>query len=147
MVKGPPTVKIAMTPFPHSIERSATVLEARALMEDHKIRHLPVTDGASVCGVVTHRDIDVALAVGERFGQRDENVTIEEIGVREPFMVSVDARLDVVAKEMTERRTSSAVVTKQGKLVGIFTSMDACRALGKLLQERFGNPDDDPEAA
>ena len=33
------------------------------------------------------------------------------------------------------------VVTRKGKLAGIFTATDACREFGKLLNERRGGPD------
>jgi hypothetical protein len=42
---------------------------------------------------------------------------------------------------MAERHIGSALVTKHGKLVGMFTSTDACRALVQVLrevQEEFG---------
>jgi CBS domain-containing protein len=35
---------------------------------------------------------------------------------------------------MAENRIGSAIVTKDGKLVGIFTVTDACRALAEVLE-------------
>ena len=38
-----------MTPFPHSVDLGASLLEARQFMKEHKIRHLPITkDGRIV---------------------------------------------------------------------------------------------------
>jgi CBS domain-containing protein len=44
---------------------------------------------------------------------------------------------------MAERHLGSALVTRGGKLVGIFTTTDACRALARLLREQ--HPYDGPD--
>ncbi|MFX8848650.1 CBS domain-containing protein, partial [Acinetobacter baumannii] len=41
-----------------------------------------------------------------------------------------------VARVMAEKRIGSAIVTKNNKLVGIFTVTDACRALAQILGDR-----------
>ena len=40
----------------------------------------------------------------------------------------------IVARTMAEHHIGSALVTKDGKLVGIFTVTDACRALARILE-------------
>jgi hypothetical protein len=47
---------------------------------------------------------------------------------------------------MAERHIGSAIVTKAGKLVGMFTSMDACRSFGGYLRDHFPHPTDDEAA-
>ncbi|MGO9803915.1 MAG: CBS domain-containing protein [Steroidobacteraceae bacterium] len=44
-----------------------------------------------------------------------------------------------VARVMAQNRIGSAIVTKHGKLVGIFTVTDACRALAEII----GDHDDE----
>ena len=61
-MKPPPSLKTAMTPFPYSIQRSASLEEARQLMDRHDVRHLPVTDRHELVGLVSDRDL--------RFSQR-----------------------------------------------------------------------------
>jgi CBS domain-containing protein len=46
-----------MTPRPHTIEESATAFDAILLMARHAIRHLPVTRGGELVGVVSERDL------------------------------------------------------------------------------------------
>ena len=58
----PPSLKKAMTPFPYSIDLNAPVKEARRIMEEHGVHHLPVTEEHRLCGIITHRDILAALA-------------------------------------------------------------------------------------
>jgi CBS domain-containing protein len=43
---------------------------------------------------------------------------------------------------MAENRIGSAIVTKHGKLVGIFTVTDACRALAEII----GDHDDEADS-
>jgi hypothetical protein len=44
---------------------------------------------------------------------------------------------------MAERRIGSAIVAKNGKLVGIFTVTDACRALAEVLEGKQGEESND----
>jgi len=51
-----------------------------------------------------------------------------------PFTVSSDASLAEVCAEMAEHKYGCAVVLQRDKVIGIFTTVDACRALGELLR-------------
>jgi len=42
---------------PATIEASATLTEASALMRLHNVRHLPVTDEGRLVGIVSMRDL------------------------------------------------------------------------------------------
>jgi acetoin utilization protein AcuB len=44
---------------------------------------------------------------------------------------------------MAEKRIGSAIVAKDGKLVGIFTVTDACRALAQVLEGQQGEEPND----
>ena len=129
-----PTIANVMTPFPHSVGIDDPVDRAHRLMEKHGIRHVPVQGSDGIVGVVSHRDLTEAKGRGGAPKVRDACTA-------EPFMVDVSARLDAVALDMARRHLASAVVTKEGRLAGIFTATDACRVLGELLRERFGPPD------
>lgn len=134
-----PTIANVMTPFPYSVGIDDPVDRAHRLMEEHGIRHVPVQGSDGVLGVVSDRDLAEARARGGRPSVRDACTA-------EPFVVDVTARLDAVALDMARRHLPSAIVTKGGRLAGIFTATDACRVLGEILRERFGPPDDDAAA-
>jgi len=53
--------------------------------------------------------------------------------VEDPYIVPASTPVAVVAATMATRHIGSAVVTKKGALVGIFTATDACRVLAQLL--------------
>jgi acetoin utilization protein AcuB len=53
------------------------------------------------------------------------------------YAVQPDTTLDVVAEALAEHKYGSAVVLDNEKVVGIFTTNDACRALAELLRSRL----------
>ena len=54
-----PPVKWAMTPFPWFIHIEDRLTRAKEVMEEQGIRHLPVTEGGELVGVLTSRDISL----------------------------------------------------------------------------------------
>ena len=129
-----------MTPFPYSIEEFASLLDAREMMYEHHIHHLPVTKDGAICGVITDRDITVALARSEE--EKRSSICVADVRTIDVYLVDLNARLDHVLIEMGEKRIGSAVVLKGDKLAGIFTVSDACRTFGEFLQELFPDGDD-----
>ena len=112
------------------------------MMADLDIRHLPVTEGGRVVGVVSGRDVGLTMAA--RLGTpRGEGAKVGELCAREPLVVETTASLEWVAGEMARRKIGSALVLYQGRLAGIFTTTDACRVLAEMLAERFPSGDDD----
>jgi len=134
-MKRMPTIKSLMTPFPYSVDAEAPVSEARAFMREHHIRHLPVTQGGQLVGSVSDRDIKLIL--GPDFANPDEHGTrVSYAMVRDAYVVDMDARLDEVLAHMAEHHLGSAIVTRHGKLAGIFTVTDACRHFAEFLREQ-----------
>lgn len=128
-----PSVRVAMTPFPYAIDLDAPAEEAWAMMLEHSIRHLPVTSGDALVGIVTERDLRLVLRPGVREGEAFVRNACET----EPYVVADDAPLDEVVRELAERQIGSALVTRNGKLVGIFTTTDVCRLLADALDTWF----------
>ncbi|MBK6919404.1 MAG: CBS domain-containing protein [Deltaproteobacteria bacterium] len=137
------SVLTAMTPFPYAVQADESVAVARAMMQEHGIHHLPVMRDGALVGIVSARDIGVATDV---LGGRESAVPllVWSVCTRDPFVVEVDARLDQVADRLADLHIGSALVTKHGKLAGIVTVTDLCRALGSLLRAH-GERDDDPD--
>ena len=145
-MKKAPTLKTAMTPFPYSIDVNASFEEASELMGHHNVRHLPVTDAHKVVGMITDRDMTSAMHVHSKAGTAAGELDVRDLYIADPYVVSVDEPLDNVLLTMAERHIGSAIVTKANKLVGLFTSVDACRAFGEYLREHFPHPTDDEVA-
>lgn len=115
-----------MTPCPHTIQRDATVAGARDVMKRYGIRHLPVLDGADLVGMVTDRDV----AVAERVGDPTE-VTAGDVMSPEPYVAVPSTPLADVADEMARRKFGAAVIIDRGNVVGVFTVVDALRAIAE----------------
>ena len=131
-MKRNPQVIAFMTPFPHSIDIDAPLVQARRMMREGHFRHLPVTSGGDIVGVVTDRDIKLLL--GPDFGNPDEReLKVHDAYIDKPCVVPAYTPVATVARTMAEHHIGSAIVTKKDKLVGIFTVTDACRALAEVL--------------
>lgn len=130
-MKHVPLIKSVMSPFPHSIDIDATLEEARTMMAAHDIRHLPVKENGKLVSVISTDDLQLALK-GKGSGQH-----VREICVREAYIVGLTERLDSVLLRMAQRHIGSALVVKNGRLAGIFTTTDACRCYGEYLRSLF----------
>jgi acetoin utilization protein AcuB len=130
-----PGVASVMTPFPFSVGVDDPVAAAEALMERHGIRHVPVVEGGRIAGLVTEGDL--AHLANPALPRGDDEVRVGQVCARDPFVVDLHTPIDRVVLGMAERRVEAAVVTREGRLAGIFTTTDACRILGELLVARF----------
>lgn len=138
-----PQILAYMTPFPFSIDVEAPLAEAHAFMRDRQIRHLPVTERGKLAGILTDRDIKLAL--GPDLGSPPEReLTVRDVFQPDSFVVDAATPLEEVAAAMAGRHVGSALVTRGDTVVGIFTATDACRALARVLREQrpHAGPDD-----
>lgn len=141
-----PSVKVVMTPFPYCVEADASLARARAMMVEHDIHHLPVTDGGELVGVISGREVALGTAIAS-VRDPSQEPRVREACVLHAYAVEDTEPLDRVVAYMAEQRLGSALVTRRGKLVGVFTVTDACRVLAAWLRARFGaTPDDDAAA-
>ena len=125
-----------MTTAPQTIGENRTLAEAQAVMHRNHCRHLPVLTGGRLVSILTERDI--ALVEGLKDGD-PRKVTVEEAMSQSAYSVDPSAALDDVVKEMASKKYGSAVVVQGGRVVGIFTTVDACSALAELLHGRLAN--------
>lgn len=134
-MKRMPTIKAVMSPFPYSVDVAASVADAQTFMREHHIRHLPVTHAGELVGSVSDRDIKLIL--GPDFANPDEHETrVAHAMVKDAYIVDMDTRLDMVLAHMAEHHLGSAIVTRHGKLAGIFTATDACQHFAEFLREQ-----------
>lgn len=131
-----------MTPFPYSIDIEAPLAEAHAFLRKRTIRHLPVTERNELAGVLSDRDIKLALGPDLGFPPERE-LKVRDVYQPDAYVVDASTPLEQVAGTMARRHVGSALVTRDGKLVGIFTATDACHALERILSERSAADDPD----
>lgn len=125
-------VKVAdyMTPGPAAVNLAENLHNAEETMARFGIRHLPVRDGTRVVGILSSRDITVAKGFKH---SNLKQMSVEDVYEAEVYVTHPDSNLKDVALVMAERKIGSAVVIDNDDLVGIFTTTDACRALGNVL--------------
>jgi acetoin utilization protein AcuB len=134
MTKPIPTVQKYMSTAPHSIGPDQPLSVAHRMMREHQFRHLPVLHGGTLVGMLTDRDLHLIETLRDVDPQK---VTVEEAMSANPYSVPPDAPLDEVVDAMAEHKYGSAVVMQNNKVVGMFTTVDCCRALGELLRGRL----------
>jgi acetoin utilization protein AcuB len=124
------TIRSFMTPAPHTIGVDQTLAAAEELMRAHQIRHLPVLDGGQLVGMLSARDVAVIRSLP---GVNAARVAVAEAMTPHPHALSPDSALEWVAADMAAHKLGSTVVVDKGRVVGIFTTVDALRALQELL--------------
>ena len=127
------------------------------------ISGFPVVDGEELVGVVSRSDVIRHLSaeqqlaaetsdfyldsegfheipvsgeaqVSERFGQRMQELTVGDVMHRQLFAVGADQTLRAVAESMVDNNIHRVLVTRQGRLLGLISTMDIVRlyAQGRL---------------
>ncbi len=119
-----------MAPSPYSIEKGASLAQARELMERHLIRHLPVMDGETLVGMLSTRDLHLLQALDDH---DPGNVQITAAISEPPYTVQIGTQLRNVVVYMAAKKYGAAIVLDGTKVVGLFTTVDALRVLSNLL--------------
>ena len=112
----------------------------------HKIHHLPVVEDHKLKGIVSDRDIKLIL--GPEFDYPNpKELTVEDAMVEDPYFVDIEASLITVLDELAKRHIGAALVMKGDRVAGIFSAIDACRELSRLLKREFPDSSGGSDAA
>ena len=101
--------------------------KARRLMDELRIRHLPVVDGGRLVGMVSDRDVR-SVAV------QSPGTLASRIMTPDPVTVTPDTRVEYAARIMLDRRFGSLPVTDGRALIGIVTYTDLLRAFVRVIE-------------
>jgi acetoin utilization protein AcuB len=118
-----------MTRSLHSIGQDQTLAAAHRLMRRYRIRHLPVLAGGRLVGIVSQRDLHFIETLG---GVDPEAVAVSEAMTADPYTVPPGASLERVAATMAKRKYGAVIIEQRGRPIGVFTTVDALRALSQL---------------
>jgi acetoin utilization protein AcuB len=125
------SVSAWMTLQPHTIGDDQSLLAARERMHHWQVRHLPILHGGHLVGVLSERDIAMVEALGGDIAR----LRVEDAMSADPWVVDGDASLTEVAAAMAERRIGTAIVVEGAdRVVGLFTTTDALRALSTFAK-------------
>jgi CBS domain-containing protein/ribosome-associated translation inhibitor RaiA len=109
-----------------TIEATSAVNDAWSLMKDRGIRHLVVTEGAELIGVLSERDFERRPGGGLPHDQSVEEVMTPGVVTTRP-----SSTLRQAANLMWGRRVGSLPVLERDRLVGIVTATDVLEVLGR----------------
>lgn len=133
-------LKSVMTPFPYSIDCGATLAEAERLLADHDFHHLPVTRDGHLAGMLT---LGAIVAASGALA----SLRVQDVYTPHAYVVDIGTRLGEVLHEMAARKLDVTIVVRQGKLAGVFTTVDVCRAFAELIDSLDPPADDGTDAA
>jgi acetoin utilization protein AcuB len=119
-----------MTRSVHTIGLKSPLTEAHRIMNEHAIRHLPVLEGGALVGMVSMRDLHLVETLQ---GVDPKEVSVEEAMSQDAYTVPPGTALAEVARTMAMHKYGSAVIAHKGRVQGIFTTIDALKALDALL--------------
>jgi len=103
------------------LSRQSMAYQAARAMEDNHIGAVLVSGPQGLAGVVTDRDLALAVLGGDL---DPDNTTLSEIMSEEVVTCDVSATLDDVARLMWEHRVRRIPITDDGRLAGLITFDD-----------------------
>jgi len=130
-------VRDLMTTNPITVGPETLVLDARQLMIDKRFRHVLITDGPKLLGIVTDRDIRLNLpSPATSLSVWEINYLLARLTVASVMtksLVTVSPRQDTreAARLMLDHKIGALPVVDGGLLVGIITETDLLRAYVK----------------
>lgn len=111
-----------------TVRQDADFQKALALMQEHRLRRLPVVDGEGrLVGIVVERDLLVAAM---RYLQ--SRVEVGDVMTRDVITVGPDTDLVDVARTMLARKIGGLPVVDEDRLVGIVTESDIFKRFVEL---------------
>lgn len=137
------TAADVMTAAPRTCSAFSTVLEAVMIFRDADCGLVPVVDAGQPVGVLTDRDVALALA---EHGDRLVDLPVGEVMTRDPATVRSDDRLDAVQAAFAGRAVRRLlVVGPDGQLLGVIAWSDLAphvseRGLGGVAQQVLEHP-------
>jgi acetoin utilization protein AcuB len=124
-----------------TISPDETMKEASKVMEEKNFRHLPVSDGTRVIGIISDRDVKLAMSVVLDTELSKETHIADRKKVSQ-YMTSPVVRvhknssIKSIVREMLDRKLSCLIVEDDMKEVGIITTEDLLIYLADHLDDQ-----------
>jgi len=122
-----------------TIEPQTTVPDALALMEEKRVRRLPVVEQDRLVGIVTLLDLvraspspATSLSIWE-LNYLLAKLPVKDVMAKKLYTVRMDAPIDEAAALLRENRIGGLPVVDNGKIVGIITETDIFTAFMEML--------------
>jgi CBS domain-containing protein len=127
------TIDELMTADPHTLTENDTIQDARAIMTEKHIRHIPITDNdMHVLGLVTQRDV---LQATDPKSEEQDSVRLSEIMIRNVKVIHQSDSVRQAAIYLRSHKYGCLPVVSEGALVGIITDSDFIEIAINLLEQ------------
>jgi len=122
-----------------------TVGRARALLDQHRINQLPVTDQGRLVGIVAERDLrvafpttnDIADLLGEHEGVASpDRIPIETVMTPNVLVLRPEDTVEEAARLMRARRLAAIPIVKDHQVVGMLSRGDVIDAFLSQAETR-----------
>lgn len=128
------TIDEFMTTEPCTLRDTNTINEARQIMTEKHIRHIPITNSENnVLGLVTQRDI--LAATEPALNDAKANTSLSEIMIQNVSVVHPSDSLRQAALYLQEHKYGCLPVVSDDALVGIITDSDFIAIAINLLEQ------------
>lgn len=123
-------IKDIMTWNVVTVSSDTPIMEARKIMESHKIRRLPVVDKGKLVGVVTlDRIVGVGPSSATSLSVWETNyllnkMTVKEIMRKDVIAVDPEASIEHAIANAQKNGVGMMPVLENGKLIGVVTTTD-----------------------
>ena len=139
-----------MTSDPYTLGPDDSLADARKLMAEHHIRHIPIIDGdGRLVGLVSQRDVLAAadssvLPDQAAHAAEERYVALSAVMTSSVQTVDESASLRGTAMHLQQNRLGCMPVTSDDKLVGIITDSDFVSVAINLMEQLEENePEED----
>ena len=132
------TIEAIMSTNLITVAPSATLAEARTLMHDNRIHHIPVVEDGQLTGLITLTNV---LAATDSFLRDPQNrihandISIKDAMVEDVATVDISASLRQAALFLERHKIGCLPVMDNSKLVGIITDTDFVAVAINLLEQ------------
>jgi acetoin utilization protein AcuB len=112
---------------------------ASRLLQEHRIRHLPVVEKGRLVGIITDRDIRRVLPSQMKSLEVHElhylleRLTVGEVMTAKVISVTPETLIEEAARLLVEHRIGCLPVIQGDRLAGIITETDLLAALAEIL--------------
>ena len=130
-----------MTAEPYTLSPDDSLAQARKLMADHHIPHIPIVSGdGSLVGLVSQRDVlaaaDSSVLPEQASREQEENyVALSSVMTSPVQTVDEQASLRGTAMHLLQNRMGCLPVTRDDALVGIITDSDFVEVAINLMEQ------------
>lgn len=114
-------VRDVINPQPIWVSGTESVVSVAHLMQDSDCAFLPVVEDSRAVGIVTDRDVALALGI---HGFNPSTTKVRDVMTPEPESIDADCSLEEAASQIIAKGVHRLVVEKNGEFVGVISIVD-----------------------